>query len=300
MLKATTIEQVVQRSPLSKKRPSIAKTHPHLSQQWCYEKNCGFTPEDFSFGSCIAVWWRCLNNANHIWQAPIHFRTTRGFVCPYCTGRRLSADNCLAALFPAVVKEWHPTRNGNLKATDVTAYASRLVWWLCGQCGHEWQAVVADRTANRRSCSLCARRRHKLDLGQYPYALPYFDKVKNKGLDPHWLITRGKVYWSCGQGKDHVWYRSFNKKTAPKDFCPFCKRIRRQLTHSLASCYPDLARQWHPTRNGQLTAAQVMAQSNRLVWWLCQKCNHTWQARVANRSINRSGCPQCAKAKRGR
>jgi hypothetical protein len=51
MLRATTIEQVVGRSPLSKKRPSIAKTHPHLSQQWCYEKNCGYTPEDFSFGS---------------------------------------------------------------------------------------------------------------------------------------------------------------------------------------------------------------------------------------------------------
>lgn len=294
MGRVTPIEEVVERH-LSKKRPSIAVTHPHLTAQWCYEKNCGFKPQDFSFGSAVAVWWRCLTNANHIWQAPIHFRTTRGFVCPYCTGRRLSPDNTLAALFPHLAKEWHPTLNRQLKATDVTRYSSRRVWWLCGHCGHEWQVAVAERTANKHGCSICARRRHKLDLRDYPYALPFFDRERNKGLDPYCLKIRGRVYWSCGKDKDHVWYGYFNKNTAQENFCPFCRKIKPHLTNSLASCYPGLARQWHPTRNGNLRPDQVMSKSGKLGWWLCPRCRHVWSTQVANRTVRGSGCPKCAK-----
>ena len=296
MLKATTIEDVVAPYAPKKRRAPIAKTHPHLSAQWCYEKNCGFTPQDFSFGSEVAVWWRCLSNAEHIWQAPIRFRTTRGFVCPYCTGRRVCAGNCLATLFPQLAKEWHPTRNKDLTAADVTACSSRPVWWLCGRCGHEWQAIVAARTDNRRGCGICTRYRQILDLRNYPYALRCFDKGKNKGIDPKRLTTRTKVYWRCG--KDHLWYRTFNKKCSAENFCPFCKKLSLQLTNSLASYFPELATQWHPQRNGKLTADQVMPKSNRTVWWLCPKCDHAWQARVANRSVKGSGCPLCARANR--
>jgi hypothetical protein len=63
---------------------------------------------------------------------------------------------------------------------------------------------------------------------------------------------------------------------------------------SLAGVAPDVAIEWHPTKNGTLRPEAVTAGSQRLVWWRCSKdAKHEWQARVAHRA-NGSGCPMCA------
>ena len=39
-------------------------------------------------------------------------------------------------------------------------------------------------------------------------------------------------------------------------------------TKSLAETHPDLAAQWHPTKNGELTPYDVTAGTDKSVWWL--------------------------------
>ncbi|OLN24302.1 zinc-ribbon domain-containing protein [Desulfosporosinus metallidurans] len=39
--------------------------------------------------------------------------------------------NDLATTKPEIVQEWHPTKNGNLKPSDVVAGSERKVWWKC-------------------------------------------------------------------------------------------------------------------------------------------------------------------------
>ena len=68
--------------------------------------------------------------------------------------------------------------------------------------------------------------------------------------------------------------------------------------NDLQTVNPELAAQWHPTKNGKLTAAQVTAGSHKKVWWLYQYDNpktrkhfdFEWQAAVNNRSKGK-GCP---------
>ncbi len=48
--------------------------------------------------------------------------------------------------------------------------------------------------------------------------------------------------------------------------------------------YPTIARQRHPTINGQLTPENVMAQSNKKVWWICDK-GHEYSSVVSNRVV---------------
>jgi very-short-patch-repair endonuclease len=50
-------------------------------------------------------------------------------------------------------KEWHPTKNGNLKPTDVTIGTGRKVWWIC-PLGHEYQASVMHR-GHGTACPIC-------------------------------------------------------------------------------------------------------------------------------------------------
>ena len=69
--------------------------------------------------------------------------------------------------------------------------------------------------------------------------------------------------------------------------------------NDLATTHPDLAAQWHPTANGDLTPEMVTANSSKKVVWqatywdkdLQQECTHQWPARIQNRA-NGTDCPQ--------
>lgn len=65
--------------------------------------------------------------------------------------------------------------------------------------------------------------------------------------------------------------------------CPYCRGRYASVTNNLKAVNPVLAKQWHPTRNAVLTAADVPPGSNRIVWWQCSK-GHEWKANVLNRS----------------
>ncbi|MGA9112116.1 MAG: zinc-ribbon domain-containing protein, partial [Smithella sp.] len=55
------------------------------------------------------------------------------------------------------------------------------------------------------------------------------------------------------------------------------------IKYSLQVCNSNIAREWHPTKNGSLTPSDVSVGSNRKVWWLCSKC-HAWPATVSERN----------------
>ncbi len=61
---------------------------------------------------------------------------------------------------------------------------------------------------------------------------------------------------------------------------------------SLQTEYPELAKQWHPTRNTSLTADSVTPHSGQKVWWQCPH-GHEWKA-VINSRTRGYGCPYCA------
>jgi len=57
---------------------------------------------------------------------------------------------------PDLVKEWHPTKNGELTPNDYTYGSHKKVWWLCSK-GHSFEKVIRYRTRNNRSgCPYCA------------------------------------------------------------------------------------------------------------------------------------------------
>ena len=67
--------------------------------------------------------------------------------------------------------------------------------------------------------------------------------------------------------------------------------------NSIEYLYPDIAKEWHPTRNGKLTPDLFTPGSSENVWWLCPKCGNEWQSSIANRTAGH-GCDICATAKR--
>lgn len=56
--------------------------------------------------------------------------------------------------------------------------------------------------------------------------------------------------------------------------------------------YPELAKQWHPTKNAPFSAEKITSGSSINVWWLCLN-GHEWKSPISNR-VKGSGCPYCS------
>ena len=66
--------------------------------------------------------------------------------------------------------------------------------------------------------------------------------------------------------------------------------------NDLATVFPQLAAQWDAEKNGSLTPGAVSPNSNRRVWWKCEK-GHAYCAVIAYRAQSNSGCPYCTNRK---
>ncbi len=53
------------------------------------------------------------------------------------------------------------------------------------------------------------------------------------------------------------------------------------------SDFVEVAAQWHPTKNGDLTPDQVVTGSHQKYWWKCDKDpEHEWESVVRDRTLN--------------
>ena len=68
-------------------------------------------------------------------------------------------------------------------------------------------------------------------------------------------------------------------------------REHLEKENSLLATNLELAKEWNYQRNGSLRPEHVLVNSNKRVWWKCNK-GHEWQAKIANRH-NGNGCPYC-------
>tara|TARA_B100000315_G_C14397476_1_gene504867 strand:- start:107 stop:301 length:195 start_codon:yes stop_codon:yes gene_type:complete len=61
--------------------------------------------------------------------------------------------------------------------------------------------------------------------------------------------------------------------------------------------FPEIAKEWHPTKNGDLTPDKVTYGSNKKVWWQCPKnIDHVWNSLIKDRTrigIRKRNCPDC-------
>jgi hypothetical protein len=69
-------------------------------------------------------------------------------------------------------------------------------------------------------------------------------------------------------------------------------------SNSLAAVAPEVAAEWHGTRNGNVTPADVLARSHASRWFQCPVSpDHEWLASVGRRVAGGRKCPCCANRK---
>lgn len=278
------------------KKP-LSATHPHLLEEWDYKNNGSLTPDDVSFGSGKRVWWCCVK-CGWTWSATVNKRTACNSGCPACSGRVVTGDNNLVVRCPEVVSEWDSKKNGDLWPAGVSFGSHKKAWWLCGECGNSWQAVIKSRVYGR-GCPVCkgvvVSDKNRFST-VYPELSGEWHPIKNGFLTPA-TVSAGsdrKVWWLCGVCK-YEWQATPYDRVRGRG-CSACTGHVVTDSNRLSTKYPELVPEWDFERNTGITPASVSYGSNRPVWWRCAVCGHSWSALVYNRAGRKSGCPECSKS----
>ena len=308
---ARTLRANSRRASAVKANGSLKDNCPEIAAEWHPTKNGEMTPEHISAGSSDRFWWKC-KKCGREWQTSIANRK-KGTSCPVCSkiegGKRhrentIKLQGSLKDNNPEIAAEWHPTKNGEMVPEEFASGSPRKVWWLCKECGTEWETKILYRTRGH-GCPNCSKekfaesyRKNRLRkiaslAEKFPKVAEEWHPTKNGSLKPE-DFTFGSskvVWWKCANG--HEWECAIAARTSGNIGCSICggRVVDRGVT-DLATTHPEIAAEWHPTKNGKLKPDDFKIGSDKIVWWMCAK-GHEWKTNIYHRQL--TGCPECIK-----
>jgi hypothetical protein len=269
----------------------LASRFPAIAAEFHRTRNDSLTPDAILAGSSTRCWWRCP--AGHDYETTVTSRTRSGTACPYCAGRKAGYGNDLASQYPDIAILLHPKMNGHLTAADIVPGSTRVCWWTCG-IGHAYRSSVEHEVRRRRGCPVCNGRRVEpgsaLTMTHPELAQELADDL-NPGITGDMVNSRSRrrLRWRCPEG--HVFVAGVDSRVKHPDIYRCCPDRQIPVGADLASKYPAVAAEWHPTHNDG-RPNQVSAHSHVKAWWTCAACGHEWVTEVAARTNGR-GCPRC-------
>ena len=240
------------------------------------------------------------------WGCQCQVNPKRGVAASGEGAAKPSVDLFKVSQAPAV-RWWDDELNSAADWHTVTPKSRRVLHWRCPDCGERFQSRVVD-IAWRPECPVCEPRRRaawsakyeayrRTTVAQVPELLSAWadDEDPTRAMVAgDWMLRR----FRCPQGH----HPRLSPLTYLQSGCPHC-RGQRTAEEMLAAIEvdpaafgmnPEIASQWHPTRNGELDPKRISPGSRRTVWWREESCGHEWQATPAEREKRqRLRCPEC-------
>ena len=354
-----------------KGKTDLLTLFPDIAKEWDYEKNGDLLPSDISSKSSLKVWWKC--SEGHEWKATVGNRTHNNSGCPRCNLENVNSF-CEQAVYFYVKKAFPDAINGDhhlgveldifIPSINVAVEYDGEAWHnseerkqndikknsLCAENGVKLIRIREPRLPQLENCEVIRRddstsdkslNRAIFDLLEllgvsgveiditsdssfileqfatkkyersllycFPSVAAEWHPTKNGNLTPDKVSKAScrTVWWlgKCG----HEWQMPISSRTNTSSRngverkpqgCPFCSSKRLLIGfNDLLSKYPEIATEWHPSKNGDLQPADVMPNSHKKIWWL-GKCGHEWLASANKRCSRGGGCPICYSEKR--
>ena len=269
----------------------LATTHPELAAEWDYEKN-KLLPSEVTARSGRKVWWKC-SICGHKWKTIIFNRTTAG--CPECAKELRTSFPEQAASF-YLEKHFPDTESGNRTVLD----------------GKELDVYIPSVPAAVEYDGVQYHKSIRRDLDKNRLCMEkgiLLIRIREEGCPAMEDAPFLKVI-SCAPRKEEsladaicqaggiLGISSMDVDIGRDRQEIYSRYIKCRKENSLAVTHPDLAAQWHPTKNVELKPSDVTAGSGKKVWWLLtyddpktgKHFNFLWQAAIASR-VKGAGCP---------
>ena len=270
--------------------------NPTLCEEWHPTKNAGRRPSDYTFSSGKKVWWRCKRG--HEWEASIAHRNN-GRSCPFCNSQTSSTElqlfSELMMLFPDTM------HRHKIKGVECDIYIPgiRVAIEVDGLYWHKDKEETDVRkleTLSKANVLLIRLREKGLSIPR-ELDLPYTRSDYGFPLVERVLSTIAKHVSGPSVRAVHQLYLKKGCLINELGFRKLLNMLPGPLPGmSLSEKFPDLAAEWHPQKNSELTPTDIASSSNLKVWWQCEK-GHAWAAspntrtRKGRRTTN---CPYCS------
>ena len=267
----------------------LATINPKLASEWHPTKNGDLKPNQVFPFSNRKVWWTCEHG--HEWEATINSRKTNR--CPHCyQDHRVSVREKLVfvnlkkyfedALPNFEISDYHKI------SVDIYIPSLRLVIEYDGTQYH--QDVEKD---NRRLSIINGTGNDVIRIREP--GLPVIEEGQT-------IILKSVKFTDVAKGTEKLLELISEKYNlqlpiasidADKDLPEVYKLIEFSLVeNSLQSVFPEIAKEWNHSLNGNLNPDRITAHSSLKVYWTCP-LGHDYQATVNNRS-NGKGCSYCS------
>ena len=283
----------------------LATTHPDLAKEWHPTKNGNLAPEKVTYGCGKKIWWICPKG--HEYQATINHRTgNKGTNCPICnSGRQTSFSEqsfyfYIKKLYPDAINRYKADFLGNM---ELDIYIPSIKWAIeyDGEAFHKKDKLKREQKkyhlCQKHGIKLIRFREKEIGLGEDICDESYHtsDMSNPKNLEKMIIHFLHKLDFS---GKYSFQINSFNvnvKRDRIKILKSYSTEYKKD---SFGELYPEIAREWHLTKNEGLTPYMFKAGSDHKVWWLCPKCGCEYKASISHRTNPKNkeratGCPKC-------
>lgn len=313
-----------------RKPKEVVSDVPELIKEWDYEKNnsLGIFPDKLGSQSNTYAYWIC--KYGHRWKAKINNRYN-GRGCPECK-KKLHSSFPEQAVFFYVKQKHSDAINSykdcfsNGMELDVFIPSLNVGIEYDGKAWHGDDSLKKEK----RKYEICRqygiklirikedvshyRKRNELNIADDTILMRKTFSGQNSHFSLLDAAIRQLLAHLTGED-DYIPYILFpSEEPDPSkmiDSSPFrffkpdgfvdSKRDRKLIQESylvnmenssLGHLFPDVAKKWHPTRNGNLTPFMFPPHSNVLVWWI-GNCGHEWE-NLINVMSRGCDCPYCA------
>lgn len=301
----------------------LTNTHPEIAELWDEFRNGALTPMHVRSSRPGTFWWICVKG--HAEEHTIRKMLGKREACSECkadngykTKKQLKAmqdlpakpkfdrsliskeawdyiyckdpAESIASLKPYVAERWHHTLNGPRTPENHSAKAHTWVWLRCDY-NHANLFELNGSKETLEDCSDCTR---SFFICRPELVEKYWDYERNV-VSPKEILMEDRdtlIWWRCA--RNHCFQKSAVHMKDSKTKCIWCYNMdHRNLTNEV----PEVAAEWHPTKNGDKEANTYTRGSDEKVWWQCSE-GHEWQAFIKNRAIKRTSCVECRKNNR--
>ncbi len=279
----------------------LTTTHPYLAKEWHPTKNKPLTPEEVTYGSGKKVWWRCPNN--HEYKASLLHRA-HGTECPKCNeGRQTSfAEQAtffyIKQLYPDAVSRYSPEFLERMEL-DIYIPGFKLAIEYDGEAWHKKNTLKREE----RKYQLC--KENGIKLIRLREKMPEFpSNIADEMFNTERLYEPHNLEKMLGELLKRINYSKTWMLGCPIDINiardrPEILQYKTDLkAKSLKYLYPEIAKEWHSTKNGTLLPEYFQPGSNHKTWWECPECDNVYEAAIGKRTGGisgsvKTGCPKC-------
>ena len=284
-----------------KKDGSFADNHPELLDEWDYQKNIN-GPETYTRGSAKKVWWICRNR--HSWKASIGSRTRKdgGTGCGKCSGYGTSKlELRIFAEINHLFKNVKYHKYIDKIEIDIFLQDYNLGIEPDGYIHHKNKKFDLKKNIKlkKKKINLIRIRDHRLPkLSKNDILLKGNSQVKFEDTKRLVLSIKKQVKLNTHDKKNVEKYLLKKNFIAEKHYNELISNLPSPVYElSLEYKYPELSKEWHPTKNFPMQPSMFTHGSSYKAWWICIRGHKDFKAHISHRTGRGDDCIECGKIK---